>query len=132
MTHEPRGTVGTLGLLGYFVFAPQFALKLQRANALFGGTHQMKSSKPFMERNMGVFEDRTHCYRELFPAPVALIDALARAGTIFGLKLGGFIDYAAMRTNRTIGPKQLLQMLPCSVLVLKLLLEKSHASIMRF
>jgi len=87
-----------------------------------------------VKRNVGVFKDRSDSYRELLPAPVALMQAFAPVcfRSFLLVELCGLCDYAAMRTHRTAGPKELFQVFACCVVMLKVLLVKPrHVLIVR-
>src|SRR5579863_2688978 len=99
MRHEP----------GALVRHAEHPVKLVGAHTLLAGTEQMERQEPPVEWDVAVFHDRADRHRELLPAACALPEALP--AMTFGLlvfEIGfefiGFADYAAVRTDRTIGP----------------------------
>jgi hypothetical protein len=83
-------------------------MKLVGAYPLFTPGHKMKSQKPFMQLDMGIFTDCPHSHGERLATAVALIKTWAMA---LALKLGDLFGFAAMRANRAIRPAKFFEVL---------------------
>jgi len=83
-------------------------MKLVGADTFLACGHEMKSQKPFIQLDMGILKKRSHSYRKMLAATVALVKTWAMA---FASKSGDFFRTAAMRANRAIRPAQFFKVL---------------------
>ena len=102
MCHEPCRLIGDA----------QRAVQLVRADPLLTASHQAEAQQPFVERDLGVFEDCPDCHSEWLAAGVAVNDSGARALAASALQPLGL---AAAWTHRAVRPVQRLKMLPSRV-----------------
>src|SRR5262245_24706073 len=108
MAHEPSGVVLNL----------QRPVQLVAADALLAGAQQVDRLKPLVQRRVAVLENRSDAHRELLAAVPALLEAVANNAfrvLLAGLRVHALqridaIQAAAVRTDRTIGPKNGLQL----------------------
>jgi hypothetical protein len=91
--HEPRGFEGDA----------KGAVKLVRADALFGRANQMHRLKPQMQRDVARFEHGPHLHGKWLAALVALVKAHASA---FASHLRDTVKAAAMRADWAVRPKR--------------------------
>jgi hypothetical protein len=97
VSHEPSRLVGN----------PKHPVKLVGAYPLLARGHKVKSQKPFVQFNMGVFKDSSHSNSERLSAGIALIKPWPMA---LAPKFGDLLSRATMRTNRAAWPAQFFQM----------------------
>lgn len=77
------------------------AVQLMRADALFRRGHQINRLKHLVQRDMGAFKDRSDLDRKL----LAAIRAFAKTDAGFAKIIMLAAQRAAMRADRTLGPK---------------------------
>ncbi len=95
-------------------------MKLMRADALFAGRHQVDRLKHLVQRNVRALKNRADLDRKLLAAIATFTEAKARFAKIVMLAA----HRAAMRANRTLGPKHAFQMLEGFGFIVKVGLRK--------
>jgi hypothetical protein len=85
-----------------FKAAAKRAVKLASRNALLTAAHHVDRLQPDMEWDVARLENGPHAHCEGLAASATFPEAGPRR---LAFQLRRFIDRAAMRTNRTIGPK---------------------------
>jgi hypothetical protein len=95
------------------------ALKLAGANALLAGTQEMDGLQPHSQRQMATFKDSSDFYGKLFAADIALVKSYPSA---FAPQLANVSsDHAAMRADRSVGPKSRLDIIVSSIFVVEMI-----------
>jgi hypothetical protein len=95
MGKMPRALIGT---------KPKISLKLEGRDTFLGRAHEMKGYNPLADGDMGRFHNGSHGHGKGFPAGRAFIEAVP---VRFSINRPRSL-MAAMRTDRTIGPKDFL------------------------
>src|SRR4051812_19052343 len=92
MRHEPSSLVGYA----------EHTVQLVRRHALFARDHKLKRQNPLVQRDVRSLEDRSYRDGELLSTAFALPQARALFLAAQSIRRA---DQAAMRADRTIGPK---------------------------